>query len=362
MPFPTQHAARLRDPGDFEDGSFVTLTEKFPDGVTAVAGKLDGEDSLTIQSIRFDIEEWTEAKAREWMEEHDDLGEVLEFEEATGEAEKAEDDDAPDAAGPASGEDRGLPIEVRDQYRKVPLQRLEEGDLLEAHERIHLLWGDRPADADENGYVNAHLEVLTVLAEKELEHPAAPPGTAELDEASVLATLSKTLTITHVWLSKADNRPDVIYMVVHEPFRVDGQGDWFDDRDVREAAHAWALQGFELNLEHDKIEGLVLEPGEAVVVENSTAAVPFIVDADGVERTFIAPELFPGDVPDEMKTHTEAGEGETLVTRGSWIIGVKAAGRVLEWFYDGKLTGPSLQGPASKVFDNRSDDLKKRYP
>jgi len=540
VPFPNPHSARLRDPDAFDEDTLVTLSENFPTGVTAIAGKLKGEDAVTLQAIRFAVEDWTPDEAREWMEKHPDLGEVLAFEDASGEEEKAEiaehvciltplpealreqweamqeeaqealgdrftetewdephvtilylgstpaasldtikeqtdevlaktdpgkvtpsqviafpmgDDGTPivvrmeDGAledvnvallralashieqqqfpeynphltlgylprevtdkerkalgklpmsvapwtveeielradsdvtetfvmkadevddGPGSVSDKGMASEVRDRFRHARLVVLDDDALVEAHDLVHELFSKREEDANTAGFANAHLATLRVLADRELDHPEPLDDTEELDALSTDATMTKTMVVTHVWLSKSeDGRPDVVYMVVHVPFEVDGQGDWFDDRDVLDMAHVWALEGFKLNLEHDKIPGLRLKPGEAHVVESATAPVTFIVNEDGEERPFIPPALF-GDteIPDALVpfTRADADAGDSLIPKTSWIIAVKAAGRVLEWFAAGKLTGPSLQGPAAKVFDNRPDALRAKYP
>jgi len=362
MPYPNQHAARLRDPDDFEADTMVTLTEQFPDGITAIAGKLTGEDSITLHAVRFDAEKWTAAEAREWMRDHPDLGEVILFEEASGEKEKADEPATPE---PGSVADKGMASEVRDRYRHARLVVLTDEELVAAHDLVHQLFADREEGATTAGYSNAHLATLRVLAEREMEHPAPMEGTEALDEMTADAVLSKTLVVSKVWLSKADGRPDVVYMVVHVPFELDGQGDWFDDRDVLDMAHEWALNGFVLNLEHDKVPGLQLQPGEAQVVESATAPVTFIVNNQGVERAYLSPELF-GDteIPAAVLPHTRVDEeaGESLIPRTSWILAVKAKGRVLQWFAEGKLTGPSFQGPAAALYDNRSAALKQKYP
>jgi len=358
MPYPNQHAARMRDPSDFEDGSFRTLRRNLPAGVSMIVGSLkeDAEDrDQTVQAYRFDIDEWTEAEAREWLKEHDHdpmafepaepkekgagvtaclmaympaqhlaewarvrdavvelLGEELEtpdpphitllyygevgdtsnFEEiaealtAAYEGEKQAEvhasgvghfghtensagrtpilltyDDAPELAAmreaalentdvhvhaeqfpefvphttlgylgrELTDEERealgkipvdfawpvgrltlsrgdnetfatfplvgyeaahkaddfgGLPIAVRDRMRQQALRKLDDEELMETHAELHGLWRDRPEDADLSRYVNAHIEILAAFAERDVSHPDAPEGTADLDERS----------------------------------------------------------------------------------------------------------------------------------------------------------------------------------
>lgn len=79
-PFPNEHAARQRDPGDFQPDSF--RRKEIADGVTYILGRLKGETTMTLQSVRFAAATFTPAQARAWLKEHD-LG--ADLEEATGE-------------------------------------------------------------------------------------------------------------------------------------------------------------------------------------------------------------------------------------------------------------------------------------
>ncbi len=86
MPYPNEHAARLVDPDRFDVDSFRRENDKFGEGIHAIFGKLKGEDSMTLQAIRFDAEKHIADEARQWLKAHD--YEPIAFEEA--EEEKAE--------------------------------------------------------------------------------------------------------------------------------------------------------------------------------------------------------------------------------------------------------------------------------
>jgi HK97 family phage major capsid protein len=58
---------RVRDPDDFQSGSFRTVTISESKGIKAVMGKLHG----TVQSYLFDKEKWTVAEAEAWVKEHE---------------------------------------------------------------------------------------------------------------------------------------------------------------------------------------------------------------------------------------------------------------------------------------------------
>ena len=67
-----QFRYRLRDPGDFEEGSSRTMQLKGTDPpVVAIVGKLKGETSTTLQAYRFNKEDgWTKDKAQAWIDGH----------------------------------------------------------------------------------------------------------------------------------------------------------------------------------------------------------------------------------------------------------------------------------------------------
>lgn len=71
MPFPNEHACRLRDPDDFQDGSFRRMSRKH-DGkrYDVIMGRLKGEDTMTEQSMRYPRSEWTESEARKHCRDH----------------------------------------------------------------------------------------------------------------------------------------------------------------------------------------------------------------------------------------------------------------------------------------------------
>lgn len=83
MPYPNEHAARLKDSELFEPDSFRRENDKFGEGVHAIFGKLKGQDSITLQAIRFDADKFTADEARRWLENHD--YHPLKFEEAIAE-------------------------------------------------------------------------------------------------------------------------------------------------------------------------------------------------------------------------------------------------------------------------------------
>ena len=71
-PYPNEHACRLRDPDDFQDGSF-RRTKREHEGrqYSVIMGKLEGEDTMTDQAFRYKKDKWPVADARKHCKDHD---------------------------------------------------------------------------------------------------------------------------------------------------------------------------------------------------------------------------------------------------------------------------------------------------
>jgi len=71
-PYPNEHACRLRDPDDFEEGSFRRTT-RTSDGkkYSVIMGRLEDEDTMTEQAYRYDREVWDEDDAKAHCKDHD---------------------------------------------------------------------------------------------------------------------------------------------------------------------------------------------------------------------------------------------------------------------------------------------------
>src|SRR5512135_1862450 len=69
MPYPNEHAARIRDPGSFIPSSFRSKNLK--GGVRIILGKLKlGGDSMVIQAYRFSVDDFTPEEARRWLKDN----------------------------------------------------------------------------------------------------------------------------------------------------------------------------------------------------------------------------------------------------------------------------------------------------
>ncbi len=77
MPYPNEHACRLVDPSEFEPGSFRRL--HMGSGADGIVGRLKGQSTTTLQTIRYPTASFSAAEARAHCARHKGS-----FEAATG--------------------------------------------------------------------------------------------------------------------------------------------------------------------------------------------------------------------------------------------------------------------------------------
>lgn len=80
-PYPNEHAARLRDPSQYD--RLRRANDRGGEGVDFIFGIKDDEDRSELQAIRLRLSRFTASEAREWLK--DNGYEPLEFEPATNE-------------------------------------------------------------------------------------------------------------------------------------------------------------------------------------------------------------------------------------------------------------------------------------
>jgi HK97 family phage prohead protease len=72
MPYPNEHACRLREPGQFQDNSFRTMSRDHEGKkYSVIMGKLKGEDTMTEQAYRYAKDTWTATQAKSHCSSHD---------------------------------------------------------------------------------------------------------------------------------------------------------------------------------------------------------------------------------------------------------------------------------------------------
>ena len=80
MPYPNEHAARVKEPGEFEKDSM--RTKPLGKGVSIIIGKIG--NSMVAQSYRFSADKYTAEEAKKWLD--DNKIKYESFEAATGKA------------------------------------------------------------------------------------------------------------------------------------------------------------------------------------------------------------------------------------------------------------------------------------
>lgn len=78
-PYPNEHAARIKNPDEFEQDSF--RRKNIEDGIDIIIGRLKGETSTTIQAYRFKSAKFTADEAKKWLS--DNNIKYISFEEAS---------------------------------------------------------------------------------------------------------------------------------------------------------------------------------------------------------------------------------------------------------------------------------------
>jgi hypothetical protein len=81
MPYPNEHAARVKEPKVFQEGSF--RRKNIVPGVDVILGKTKNGNSMMAQAYRFDRAKFTPAEAKQWLKDHNIK--VIEFAPASNE-------------------------------------------------------------------------------------------------------------------------------------------------------------------------------------------------------------------------------------------------------------------------------------
>lgn len=80
MPYPREHAARLKSPRAFQKRTF--RSKPIGKGIRLIVAKKCRTCSMEAQAVRFDVCRYTPAKARAWLKKH--KMRPVKFEAATG--------------------------------------------------------------------------------------------------------------------------------------------------------------------------------------------------------------------------------------------------------------------------------------
>lgn len=82
MPYESEHAARMKSPSQFVDGSF--RRKKIAPGVSIIVAKNKSTGKVETQAYRFNRKQFTAQQARAWLKKHD--VKPIKFEPATGQS------------------------------------------------------------------------------------------------------------------------------------------------------------------------------------------------------------------------------------------------------------------------------------
>ena len=71
MPYPNEHACRLKDPGGFQKGSFRRTSRRTAGKIYhIIMGRLKGKTTMTEQAYRYPKDSWSAGRARNHCSSH----------------------------------------------------------------------------------------------------------------------------------------------------------------------------------------------------------------------------------------------------------------------------------------------------
>lgn len=115
-PFPNEHSCRLRQPGDFQEGSFRRTERKHEGKIySCIMGKLTGEDTMTEQAYRYPKDTWEAGEADTHCKAHD------------GSFEAAAEEAAPPPDESTHGPSREEILAVRIRVREAEMELAQRG-------------------------------------------------------------------------------------------------------------------------------------------------------------------------------------------------------------------------------------------
>lgn len=117
-PYPNEHAARVRNPEDFQADSF--RRKNIETGIDIIIGRLKGKTTTTTQAYRFKKDKFTVAEAKKWLKDHD--VKYISFEPASGSDDSAKN--PADVAGNNITEVKSM-LTLKDFLDENPAAKIE---------------------------------------------------------------------------------------------------------------------------------------------------------------------------------------------------------------------------------------------
>lgn len=161
-PYPNEHAARIRDPEQYDD--FRRMNDEGGVGIDFIIGLKDGGSE--IQSIRFDASEYTTKEARDWLDRNNFT--VMKFEPAIGSEERAVQMEENGDMVPTESEGLAMETEQRAEPNELTVGDYVEWDSSggEAYGRIERIERDGQIDVpDADVVINGDAEDPAALIE-----------------------------------------------------------------------------------------------------------------------------------------------------------------------------------------------------
>ena len=113
-------------------------------------------------------------------------------------------------------------------------------------------------------------------------------------------------------ITKEDDAQKIVYGVVYSPDEIDSQGDFMEAGEIEKSAHYFLAEHRKIDKQHNFADGY-----------------------GNVVESYIAP--------------ADMTIGEQEITKGSWILAVKANDEIWEDIQKGEITGFSLAGTATVI-------------
>lgn len=304
-PYPNEHAARVRDPGDFEPNSFRSMelpkSKGGKGGVRTILGRLKGETTTTTQAYRFPADLYTAEEARQWLKDNDIKG-------ASFEAAKKPEKESKDLIGSfkaykgADGTWRWLTTTTnrfKDREGEIFSEEAhkEYVEYANAFKHYPELWlwhtpGSKLGQADFADYADGFV---------------VHSGTFDKGKEAVAASLvaAKELAVSHGYKYRAADKEDGVY-------------DWYRTFEVSvlpaaRAANAWtdivSKKEVDMPFSEEKKAFLVKHMGEEEVgsLEKNLASLSKQLEAAGVEFKDILDEIPKPEPEPEDEPEPEGG-------------------------------------------------------
>jgi len=252
-PYPNEHAARLKEPGGFDDDSFRRTKGgtiyghiKVPKTISIIWAKKKGSakpsDNPIPQSLRFPVDNWTVAEAKKWLK--DNNIDYIKFEAATKKEKSAWTtqyvNQLPDSSflyiepgGEKDNEGKTKPRTLRHFPYKNKAGNIDGPHLRNALARI-----------PQSNLSDSVKERISAKAKK------------------ILDGIKKEEKVFEKYIPIIKSEEErIVSGIVYEPGELDTDGDYSNEEEIRKAAYDFMerVQTFKVNHQGEEIQVAILE-------------------------------------------------------------------------------------------------------